>query len=55
MAAYDSQQLRFDANDPAYDHLALGQTQDVTVTYNVADGHGGVTAGDDGDHRHRHQ
>ena len=43
MAAYDSHQLRFDADDPAYNHLALGQTQDVTVNYNVADGHGGVT------------
>jgi VCBS repeat-containing protein len=43
MAAFDSQQLRFDANNPAYDHLAVGQTQLVTVNYNLADGHGGLT------------
>ncbi|HEV7660426.1 MAG TPA: VCBS domain-containing protein [Allosphingosinicella sp.] len=44
MSAYDSHQLQFNANDPAYDHLAAGATQLVTVNYNVADGHGGVTA-----------
>jgi VCBS repeat-containing protein len=43
MSAYDSHQLRFNADDPAYDHLAAGATQLVTVTYNVADGHGGLT------------
>jgi VCBS repeat-containing protein len=45
MSAYDSHQLQFNANDPAYDHLAAGATQLVTVNYNVADGHGGVTPG----------
>ena len=43
MSAFDSHQLQFNANDPAYDHLTAGTTQLVTVNYNVADGHGGVT------------
>ena len=43
MSAYDSHQLQFNANNPAYDHLVAGATQLVTVNYNVADGHGGVT------------
>jgi VCBS repeat-containing protein len=43
MSAYDSHQLQFNADDPAYDHLAAGATQLVTVNYNVVDGHGGVT------------
>jgi VCBS repeat-containing protein len=43
MSAYDSHQLQFNADDPAYNDLAAGQTEDVTINYNVADGHGGVT------------
>ena len=43
LKASDSQQLHFNADDPAYDHLALGQTQQVTVNYNVVDLNGGVT------------
>ncbi|QSI78358.1 VCBS domain-containing protein [Niveibacterium microcysteis] len=31
----------FNPANPAYDHLAAGQTQDVVVTYQVADGKGG--------------
>lgn len=35
--------ISLDANHAAYDHLAAGATQDVTVTYGVSDEHGAVT------------
>src|SRR6185436_15947661 len=43
MSAFDSHALRFDSNNAAYDHLAAGASELVTVNYSVADGHGGVT------------
>ena len=43
MQAFDSRQLQFDPTNSAYDHLAAGQTENVTVNYNVVDGKGGVT------------
>ena len=34
-------QLTFDATDPAYDHLAVGDLEEVTVNYTISDGNGG--------------
>ncbi|MFS1984144.1 VCBS domain-containing protein [Vibrio breoganii] len=35
--------LIVDATDPAFNHLANGQSQQIAITYQVEDGHGGST------------
>ncbi|PMG43655.1 hypothetical protein BCU91_04620, partial [Shewanella sp. 10N.286.52.B9] len=39
----DGHTLIVDATDPAFNHLANGQSQQLAITYQVEDGHGGST------------
>ncbi|MEZ8158700.1 VCBS domain-containing protein, partial [Vibrio splendidus] len=39
----DGHTLIVDATDPAFNHLANGQSQQIAITYQVEDGHGGST------------
>nr|WP_258406991.1 VCBS domain-containing protein [Shewanella rhizosphaerae] len=41
--APDGHSLVVDATDPAFEHLAKGQNQAITLSYRVEDGHGGST------------
>ena len=41
--AADGHTLIVDATDPAFNHLANGQSQQIAITYQVEDGHGGST------------